>query len=470
MPRDLLNIDLQTLPQPAPGRRYFLCGIGGAGMNPLAHVLTARGLLVAGADTCAQKSTAALRAAGIPCAIGHNADNVHGADVFVYSSAIADDNPEFVAARTRGIPCLHRAQVLAQLVNVARGITIAGTHGKTTTTALTALILAEAGLDPTAVVGGVVPAFNAYHRIGRAPWFVVETDESDGSFQLFDSAVAVLLNIDCDHLDFYPDLAAISAACARYVARVKPGGTLIYNADDAPAAAVAHAAPAHCIRVACSCSMPAPFRAQAVTLQPWSSSFAVCEVSATYPVTLGVPGQHNVSNALHAIAAARSVGAPVEAVQRACAAFHGVQRRFQVLGTCNGATVIDDYAHHPREIAATLRAAAALGQPLLVAFQPHRFSRTEKLLDDFVQVLGTLDRLILTDIFSASEAPGAVTGRVLFERVRAVAPRTQFVADIAEVPAAVQRLCRPGDVVLFLGAGTISDAAHRVVASSADAH
>jgi UDP-N-acetylmuramate--alanine ligase len=470
MPRDLVNVDLHALPQPCAGRRYFLCGIGGAGMNPLAHVLAARGALVSGSDACAQKSTEMLRAAGIACAIGHAAGQVRGADVFVYSSAIADDNPEFHYARAHGIACLHRAHVLAQLVNQARGITVAGTHGKTTTTALLALMLTTAGFDPTAVVGGVVPAFNAYHRLGQADWFVVETDESDGSFQLFDSSLAVLLNIDADHLDYYPDLAAIEAACARYVARIKPGGTLVYNADDAHATAVAATAPAHVAHLACSCTGPASFRAQHVVLQPWSSTFRVSEAGATYPVTVGVPGQHNVSNALQALAAARSIGVPVDAVQRACAAFHGVQRRFQVLGTCQGATIMDDYAHHPREIEATLRAARALGQPLLVVFQPHRFTRTAKLLDDFVRVLGGLDRLILTEIFSASETPGAVTGRTLFDRVRAGAPQTQYVADIAAVPDAVRRACRAGDLVLFLGAGTISAAAQQLIASPAAAH
>jgi len=469
MPRDLVTVDLQALPQPCAGRRYFLCGIGGAGMNPLACVLAARGVVVAGSDACAQKSTDALHAAGIPCAIGHAAANVHDADVFVYSSAIADDNPEFQAARARNLPCLHRAHVLAQLVNRAHGVTIAGTHGKTTTTALIALMLTEAGLDPTAIVGGFVPAFNAYHRLGDSDWFVVETDESDGSFQLFDSNLAVLLNVDADHLDYYPDVAAIEAACARYVARIKPGGTLVYNADDARATVVAATAPAHAARLACSCTSPAPYHAQITALQPWSSAFTVREAGALYPITLGVPGHHNVSNALQAIAAARTCGASIAAVQRACAAFHGVQRRFQVLGTCQGATIIDDYAHHPREIEATVRAARMLGQPLLVVFQPHRFSRTEKLLDEFVRVLGSLDRLILTDIFSASEAPGAVTGATLHERVQAVAPHTQYVADIAAVPAAVRRACKAGDLVLFLGAGTISAAAHQLIASPAAA-
>jgi len=287
---------------------------------------------------------------------------------------------------------------------------------------------------------------------------------------LFDSTLAVLLNIDADHLDYYPDLAAIEAACARYVARIKPGGTLVYNADDAHATAVAARAPLHVARLACSCTSPASFRAQVVALQPWSSEFSVSEAGATYPVTVGVPGQHNVSNALQALAAARSSGASVAAVQRACAAFHGVERRFQMLGTCQGATIVDDYAHHPREIEATLRAARALGQPLLVVFQPHRFSRTQKLLDEFVCVLGGLDRLILTDIFGASETPGTVTGGTLYDRVRAVAPHTQYVADIAAVPDAVQRACRPGDLVLFLGAGTISAAAHQLIASPAAVH
>jgi len=447
----------------APGTRIFFCGIGGAGMNPLAHVLARRGLRVSGADAAGQKALAVLRAAGIPCAAGHDASLVDDADVFVYSAAIAPDNPQWLRAQARGIPCLRRGQLLALLVNRMRGVTVAATHGKTTTSALTALLFEAAGLDPLALIGGDVPAFGGYFRDGHSEWIVVESDESDGSFELLDSQIALVLNIDADHMDFYPHVDAISAAFARYLARVRPDGALIYNADDARVAALARDARHIATRISCALDAPADVTAHDIVLEPWSSSFTVSLPCESVRITLGLPGRHNISNALHAIAAARYAGAELEAIQRACAAFHGVRRRMELLGTYRGALVIDDYAHHPREIAATVAAVRLLGRPLIVVFQPHRYTRTAALLDEFVTVLAPLERVIITDVFSASEPPGPVTGATLFEAVKRFVPAAQFAPTLDAIRPALARMTKPDDVILFLGAGSISAAAHALV-------
>jgi UDP-N-acetylmuramate--alanine ligase len=412
-----------------------------------------------------QKTIAELQAAGVGCHVGHAATHVDSADVFVYSSAIRPDNPEWVRARERGIPCIHRAALLALLVNPGRGITIAGTHGKTTTAALAALLCARGGLDPTAVIGGYVPGLNGYHRVGASDWIVIETDESDGSFTQFQSALAVVLNVDRDHLDFYADVDAISNAFTQYVQGVKPGGTVVYNGDDAPASAVVAAA----IRdrdirpVVCRRERPADFTALDVKCDAWSSCFTVAESDARYTTELGVPGDHNVTNALHAIAAARSAGVTVDAVQHACREFHGVHRRFERLGHYHGATVIDDYAHHPAEIEATLATAARLHARVVVVFQPHRFSRTEKLLDEFAAVLAGIPHLIITEVFSASEDEGAVSGASLAERVQDRNPGARYISDLALLPGVLADIVREGDIVLCLGAGSISRAAHELV-------
>ncbi|NLF39596.1 UDP-N-acetylmuramate--L-alanine ligase [bacterium] len=450
-----------------PGVRLFFCGIGGSGMNPLAHVMARRGCVVSGSDAREQETLAALRAAGAVCFAGHAASHVGDVDAFVYSSAIAESNPEFAEARRRGIPCIHRAELLAALVNGMRGVTVAGAHGKTTATAMAALMFTEAGLDPTAVVGGFVPAFDAYHRAGGSDWAVVETDESDGSFELFAPETAVALNIDADHLDHYAGIDEIEQAFTRHLAAVKPGGCVVYNADDERLRRVVETL-RHDVRpLACSLVGNADYRAEGIALEPWGSSFSVRAPGGSFPVRLGVPGMHNVANALHAIAAARQAGCAVEPLQRACAAFHGVHRRFQVLGSFNDATIIDDYAHHPREIKAVLAMAANLGRPVLAVFQPHRFSRLAALLDEFTDVLRQAERLILCEVYSAGETPGAVTGETLYNRLSAVHGAVRFIPDLDDLAREVRKAARPGDVLLFLGAGSISAVAHRLARDGA---
>ncbi len=446
-----------------PGSHYFFCGIGGAGMNPLAHILAARGMCVSGSDCRESDVLDALRAHGITCFAGHDSSQLSSADVFVSSSAIASDNPELLAAREKGIPCVHRSDVLATLVNHARGVAVAGTHGKTTVSALTAILFARGGADPTAVIGGFVPEFNAFYRNGASDWMIVETDESDGSFQKIESEIAVVLNIDSDHLDYYDDIDNIVRAFSVFCSKVKPVGTLVFNQDAACVADAISSAPESVARISCSSKGQADFRAHSIVYSPWSSQFVVGEGELEYEIELGIPGRHNVMNALQAVAAARSASIGIEAIREGCRVFHGVHRRFQVLGTYEGATVIDDYAHHPREIAATIATAAALGSRCLVVFQPHRYSRTAKLFDEFTDVLSGIERLILTDIYSASETAEAVSGRTLYDRIRLQNNAVVYCEDIEKVPQAVASRVQAGDIILFLGAGSLSQIAHQMV-------
>ncbi|MCX7846752.1 MAG: UDP-N-acetylmuramate--L-alanine ligase [bacterium] len=448
-----------------PGTRVFFCGIGGAGMNALAHLLARSGLLVSGADIAEQKSLSALRAAGISCAVGHDPRLVDDAELFVYSSAIAPDNPQRERAEARGIPCIRRGELLAMLVNQRRGVTVAATHGKTTTAALTAVLFAAGGLDPSAVIGGDVPEFGGYFRYGGSEWIVVETDESDGSFELLTSEIGLMLNIDADHLDFYSSEEEIEAAFARYAAHIRREGVLIYNGDDAKVARVAGGAAHVTTRVACALENETEVRAGEIELRPWSSAFTVTIGKERFRVTLGIPGRHNVSNALHAIAAARQVGIATEVIQEVCASFRGVRRRMERVGSFRGALVIDDYAHHPREIAATLAAVRQLGRPLIVVFQPHRYTRTAALLEEFVSVLASEERVIITEVYSAGEPPGPVTGVTLWEAVRQHTPGAVFAPTLEAIKPALQRLVGEGDVIVFLGAGSISQVAHEVVES-----
>jgi UDP-N-acetylmuramate--alanine ligase len=447
----------------APGTRYFFCGIGGVGMNPLAHLLRKQDIQVSGSDCSESSVLQALRLNGVVCYVGHDASQVQQSQVFVYSSAIADDNPELAQACESGIPCIHRSDVLAQMVNKSRGVTVAGTHGKTTVSAMTALMFTAGKFDPQAVIGGFVPGFNGYHRAGTGEWIIVESDESDGSFQKFESEIAVVLNIDTDHMDYYDSLEDIIAAFSVYLSKVKTGGAILYNADDPNVVQACQQADISARMKSCSLKQEADFRAKDITCNPWSSVFTVCETEREYTVELGVPGVHNVMNALQAAAAARVAGVAVEAVQSACREFHGVHRRFQVLGSFHGATVIDDYAHHPREIEATLAAAESLGSPVITVFQPHRYSRTEKLMDEFISVLKNVNRLILTDIYSASECSTGMTGRRLYDKLAQARNDITYVENIDMLPECIAEKVHQGDVILCLGAGSISSVAHSLV-------
>ncbi len=439
-------------------------------MNPMAHLLALRGADVSGSD-CIEKSVLDdLRAHGVKCFVGHEAENVGDADVFIYSTAIKQDNPELIRAKEKNIKLLHRAELLANLVNSSRGVNIAGSHGKTTVSALTAVIFDAAELDPTAVVGGYIQKFNAYYKNGESDWVVVETDESDGSFQIFDSEIAVVLNIDTDHMDYYEDLNALIKAFGKFISRIKPNGSLVYNADDENVKRTIAEYAACENLISCSVISPADYSVSNIKLNKHSSEFIVHEskTESEFKITLNVPGEHNVLNAVQAIAAARIAGASVAAVQKGCELFKGVDRRFQFLGKFCGADIIDDYAHHPREIEVTLQTAKALGKKIITVFQPHRYTRTEKLFDEFTDVLGKSGELILTEIYSAGETPADVTGETLYNSVREINDKAIYVKELNNIPEKLKEMISPDSIILFLGAGTVSNLAHGIVEAKED--
>jgi UDP-N-acetylmuramate--alanine ligase len=445
-------------------KRVHFVGIGGAGMSGIAEVLATQGYRVSGSDLHEGAATKRLRSLGVAVAIGHDASNVTGADAVVVSTAIAPDNPEVAVARERGIPIVPRALMLAELMRLKQGIAVAGTHGKTTTTSLIASVLAEGGLDPTFVIGGRLLAADAHARLGHGEFLVAEADESDASFLYLTPVLAVVTNIDADHMETYAqDFGRLSRAFVDFVQRLPFYGVAVLCIDDSHVRAIVPeiAKPI----VTYGLSDDAQLRAVDVVNREGRMHF-VAHAKGARPlaIELALAGVHNVRNALAAIAVGREVGVDDAAIARALAEFRGVDRRFQRYGqvgiAAGGAfTLIDDYGHHPVEMAATLAAARESfpGRRIVLAFQPHRYTRTRDLFEDFVRVLSTADALVLADVYPAGEAPiVAADGRALARAVR-VAGRVEpvFVEAIADMPDAIRGVARDGDVVLTMGAGSI---------------
>jgi len=445
-------------------KRVHFVGIGGAGMSGIAEVLATQGYRVSGSDLHASKVTARLARLGVAVAIGHAAANVADADAVVVSTAVANDNPELAAARDRGIPIVPRALMLAELMRLKQGIAIAGTHGKTTTTSLIASVLAEGGLDPTFVIGGRLLSADAHARLGKGDFLVAEADESDASFLYLTPALAVITNIDADHMENYGhDFERLKRAFVDFAQRLPFYGVAVLCIDDPTIREIMSAITKPIVTY--GLTPDARIHADGVTNVEGRMRFVAHSAGAPdLPVELNLPGEHNVRNALAAIAVGREVGVRDAAIARALAEFHGVDRRFQRYGDigCDGGgayTVIDDYGHHPVEMAATIAAARGSfpGRRLVLAFQPHRYTRTRDLFEDFVKVLSTVDALVLTDVYPAGEAPiVAADGRALARAVR-VAGKIEpvFVEAVADVPAALGALVRDGDVVVTMGAGSI---------------
>jgi len=445
-------------------KRVHFVGIGGAGMSGIAEVLATQGYRVSGSDLHEGAATKRLRSLGVAIAIGHDEANVAGADAVVVSTAIAPDNPEVAVARERGIPIVPRALMLAELMRLKQGIAVAGTHGKTTTTSLIASVLAEGGLDPTFVIGGRLLAADANARLGHGEFLVAEADESDASFLYLTPVLAVVTNIDADHMETYAqDFARLSRAFVDFVQRLPFYGVAVLCIDDPHVRAIVPeiAKPI----VTYGLSDDAQLRAVDVVNREGRMHFvADAKGARPLPVELALAGVHNVRNALAAIAVGREVGVDDAAIARALAEFRGVDRRFQRYGQSalpgGGAFVlIDDYGHHPVEMAATLAAArdSYPGRRIVLAFQPHRYTRTRDLFEDFVRVLSSVDALVLADVYPAGETPiVAADGRALARAVR-VAGRVEpvFVESIADMPDAIRGVARDGDVVLTMGAGSI---------------
>ena len=438
-------------------QRLHFVGIGGSGMSGIAEVLLTLGYRVSGSDLAASEATRRLESLGGTIFIGHRAAHVEGAQVVVISSAVAPSNVEVVAARERMIPVIPRAEMLAELMRLKYGIAVAGAHGKTTTTSMIATVLAHGGLDPTAVIGGKLNRFGGPAKLGQGEFLVAEADESDGSFLKLSPTIAVVTNIDREHLDHYGDLDRIKQAFLDFMNKVPFYGTVILCLDEPHLQALlpriekrsrTYGRTSH-----------ADLTAREIAFGPKGTRFAaVLNGTDLGRFSLSAPGGHNVSNAMAAILVGLELDLPVEAIRDGLAQFSGVERRFQIRGEAGGVIVVDDYGHHPTEIRATLAGAKeGWGCRVVVVFQPHRYTRTRDLFADFCTAFYQADVLVVTDIYPAGEAPIAgVTAQALAAAIREHGHRDATYAESRE--AAVERVAkaaRPGDMVITLGAGDV---------------
>ena len=461
-------------------RRIHFVGIGGSGMSGIAELLVNLGYQVSGSDLKRSDVTARLERLGVRVFEGHDASQVGDADVVVFSSAVRETNPEIVEAERRRVPVIPRAEMLAELMRLRYGIAVAGAHGKTTTTSMIALVLERGDLDPTAVIGGRLSVYGGNARLGRGEYMVVEADESDRSFLKLSPSIAVITNVDYEHLDSYGDFDHLCEAFVDFAGKVPFYGAIIACANDAHLRALLPRMRRRVITYGIEVADADIYATDAV-VSGFASSCRVWrhlrpQDGATTnadellgEICLHVPGRHNLQNALAAVAVGREVGVPFDRIAAALSEFHGAERRFQVHGEAGGVLVVEDYGHHPTEIEAVVQTArAAVSRRLLVAFQPHRYSRTRQLLDRFGPALAGADELVLTDIYAAGEdvMPG-VTVDVLADAIRRAAPSlpVHIVHPVEDLPAALARLTRAGDVVVLLGAGSIGSMAPKVLAA-----
>jgi UDP-N-acetylmuramate--alanine ligase len=458
-------------------KRAHFIGIGGSGMSGVAELLAQMGYAVSGSDLQTSETTERLASLGVRVYHGHAAEHVADADVVVVSSAVQPVNPEVREAARRQIPVIPRAEMLAELMRRHSGIAVAGAHGKTTTTSMIALALEYAGLDPTAVIGGRLAAFGSNARLGRGNWMIAEADESDRSFLRLSPTIAVITNIDYEHLEAYDSFEDLQHAFVDFANRVLPHGAVVLCADDPH---VREIRPRLRRRVVTyGLDVDADFVASDVVLDRLRSSCTVRRGAvesraaraadpAVGRIELSVPGRHNLQNALAAVAVGAEVGIPLDTMAQALGRFRGADRRFQVIGEEQGVTVVDDYGHHPTEIRAVLAAARAQHpRRLIVVFQPHRYTRTRQLMSSFGTVLADADEVLLTDIYSAGEDPIAgVTIDTLAEAIRAAGQRNVHVLpSLADIPTHVRARARAGDMVLMLGAGSIGGWGQKLLAA-----
>ncbi len=467
------------------GRVHFV-GIGGAGMSGIARIMLARGVTVSGSDAAASPQLDELAALGARVCVGHRAGNLGSADTLVVSTAIRPDNPELAEGRRRGMAVLHRAAALASVMLGSRGIAVAGTHGKTTTTSMITTVLRSCGAAPSYVIGGLLSATGLGADQGSGPDFVAEADESDGSFLMLAPDAAVITSIEADHLDNYGDLAAIEAAFAAFAGRISAGGLLVACADDHGARSLAVRAAAELpLRVRTYGASPAAdYQVTGVTARGMSTRLRVAMPAgsgagpgqagpeagpgpgASRDLEIMVPGRHNALNAAAAFALTVELGFAPGPVARGLAAYRGARRRMELKGEADGVQVVDSYAHHPTELAADLAAARdiAPGGRVIAVFQPHLFSRTRIFAADFGAALGLADEVIVLDIYAAREDPEpGVTGALVAAAVPGRA--AQFLADMTAVPAAIAGLAKPGDLVLTMGAGDVTTLGPLIIAA-----
>lgn len=455
-------------------KHIHFVGVGGSGMSGIAEVLVNLGYVVSGSDLAASATTRRLEGEGIRVTIGHAAENIAGAQAVVVSTAVKDDNPEVVAARERQIPVVPRAQMLAELMRLRRGIAIAGTHGKTTTTSLVTSILAEGGFDPTFVIGGRLNAAGANARLGKGEFIVAEADESDASFLYLSPVISVVTNIDADHMETYGhDFGRLKGAFVDFLNRLPFYGVAVLCGDDANVRAIMPQVSKQIVTYGLQPGVN--FQAENIVAADGQMRFDVVRVNggvSRMSIVLNLPGLHNVLNALAAIAVATELQISDAAIIKALGEFKGVGRRFQrygevALASGGSFTLVDDYGHHPVEMAATLAAArgAFPGRRLVLAFQPHRYTRTRDCFEDFVKVLSSVDALLLANIYAAGEAPIVAADARSLARALRVAGKVEpvFVEDIAAMPQMIMDVARDGDVVLTMGAGSIGAVPGKVV-------
>jgi UDP-N-acetylmuramate--alanine ligase len=450
-------------------RHVHFIGVGGIGMSGLAEILRTMDFDVSGSDMKASDVTRRLETLGVKVHVGHKADNVHGADVVVHSSAIAQNNPELARARAMEIPAISRGEMLAELMRVKYCVTIAGSHGKTTTTSLVATVLRHAGLDPTVVVGGKVNALGSNARLGAGDLFVAEADESDGSFLRLNPTVAIVTNIDAEHLDHYGTHENVKDAFVQFVNQVPFYGLCVMCIDHPHVQAILPRVQRR--HVTYGTSRQADYAARDIRfegVETYFDAYRKNEPLGEYMVRM--PGAHNVQNALAVLAAADELEVPLNVVRDAMAQFHGVQRRFTILGQPviekNGkkgdVMIVDDYGHHPAEIEATLDAAQkSFDRRVVVAFQPHRYTRTHALFDEFTRAFNGADVLVITDVYAAGEKPiDGATGEALAAAIHAHGHHAvRYVQDKKNVKDALVEIVEPGDLVIALGAGDINASA-----------
>ena len=442
-------------------RHVHFVGIGGVGMSGLAEILRSLEFDVSGSDMKESSTTRRLTSMGVRIDIGHRFENISGVDVVVYSSAIRADNPEITEARALGIPVITRAEMLAELMRLKYGVAIAGSHGKTTTTSLVATVLRAAGLDPTVVVGGKMAALGSNARLGAGDLLVAEADESDGSFLRLTPTIAVVTNIDPEHLDHYGSHDELKEAFVQFAARVPFYGLAVLCLDHPHVQDILPRIPRR--HVTYGVSPQSDYAARGIQFRGLETSFnAYRRGEPLGGFTVKMPGAHNVLNCLATIAVADELEVPLDVTKQALSTFGGVARRFSLVGTVSGVTLIDDYGHHPAEVRATIEAARRAfpgeNSRVVVAFQPHRHTRTRDLFDDFTRAFNQADVLFLTDIYAAGEAPiPGVTAEGLLQSIREHGHHdATYVPDKANLPDAIEGILRPGDVVIALGAGDVN--------------
>lgn len=437
-------------------------GIGGVGMSGLAEVLSEKGYLISGSDIEKNVFTEQLKRRGLTIYQGHSPSHLNQADLVIVSSIIPSHNPELQRARRKGIPTVSRGALLAHLVNRKHGIIVAGTHGKTTTSALVYSILRQAGEDPTIFIGGEVNDFGGNSRLGSSKYVVAESDESDGSFLLLSPRTSILTNIEDDHLDYYGSKDKLVQAFVQFAGRLKPAGTLIINIDDPCLNRIINNISLSSSQrlITYGINPKADLSANKVKLKPFCSSYEInYQGKKIENINLSLPGQHNISNSLASVAVGLNLGMEWEEIKRALLLFSGVKRRFELIGEKFGILIIDDYAHHPTEIKVTLEVATKLERRTITIFQPHRYTRTKMLLSKFATAFEKTDILLLTNIYAAGENPiSGIDGRLLFEKVKQNRRKqTYYFPTFQEIIDFLKCQCRKEDLILTLGAGNINE-------------